>query len=335
MLKLLSNVEDITIFVWFIPVQTDSVPRRLLTHSLIHLKSSEQIRVFGKFFFRITSTFLIFTAEWSLFNLHHVIRLVSKFIQSRGGTGGGPVPLMEDAEFCMLIKSKLCDICSDGVNMRSSKASQVIISNWTSVSSLLKSRSHLRRDYAPAALKLISLLCLSEAQSELIRDTINVWSIFRAADLHFLLTLANRLPVLRETISCCTLIRSGLRGCCIVSTNYLFSDWILSPLSACCTHTPLHREWWKLAASDTFRPPELHKPMCFASPVVPSSIWTHQTFLTQMSSPKTRQFRTEVPNEKIRPVWFYLSRSAFSFCAIKRLMRMFALGSHLWSANLF
>lgn len=211
------------------------------------------------------------------------------------------------------------DICSDGVNMCSSKAiQQVIISNWTSVSSLLKSRSHLQRDYAPAALKLISLLCLSETQSELIRDTINVWFIFRAADLHFLLTLANRLCVLRETISCCTLIRSGLRGCCIVLTNYLFSDWILSPLSACCTHTPLHREWWKLAASDTFRPPELHKPMCFASVVIPSSIWTHQTFLTQMSSPKTRQFRTEVPNEKIRPFWFYLSRSAFPLCTIKK-----------------
>lgn len=248
----------------------------------------------------------------------------------------GEEPLMDDAEFCMLIISKVCDICSDDVKMCSSKAfQQVIISNWTSTSSILKSRSHLRRDYAPAALKPISLLCLSETLSELIRDTINVWFIFRAADLHFLLTLANRLRALRETISCCTLIRSGLWGCCIVSTNYLFSDWILSPLSACCAHTPLHREWWKLAASDTFRPPELHKPMCFPSPVIPSSIWTHQTFLTQMSSPKMWIFRTEVPNEKIRPFWYYLSRLVFSICTIKRLMRMFALGSHLWSANLF
>lgn len=267
---------------WFIPVQTDF----WLTVGFI-LNPLSRSEFLGSFS-RITSTFLIFTAEDQPPVQPPSYNTACVKIQSVPGRNGWrSVPLMDEAEFCMLIQSKLCYICSDGVNMCSSKAfQQVIISNCTSASSLLKSRSHLQRDYAPAAFKLISLLCLSETQSELIRDTINVWFIFRAADLHFLLTLANRLCVLRETISCCTLIRSGLRGCCIVSTNYLFSDWILSPLSACCTHTPPHREWWKLAASDTFRPPELHKPMCFASPVIPSSIWTHQTLLTQMSLPK-------------------------------------------------
>lgn len=161
----------------------------------------------------------------------------------------------------------------------------------------------MQLDYAPAALKIIFLLCLSETQSELIRDPVYVWFILRAADLRFLLTVAKRPCLLREAISCCTLIHSGLRGCCIVSTNYLFSEWILSPLSACCSHTPPpHWKWWKLAGCASFRPPELRRPkLCFVSLVMPGSIWTRQTNLTQMSLPQTLQFRTEVPNEKIRP----------------------------------
>lgn len=123
---------------------------------------------------------------------------------------------------------------------------------------------NLQLDYAPAALKIIPLLCLSESQSELIRDPVNVWFILRAADLRFLPTVASRPCLLREAISCCTLIHSGLWGCCIVSTNYLFSGWILSPLSACCNHTPPppppRWKWWKLAGSATFRPPELRRP---------------------------------------------------------------------------
>lgn len=59
-------------------------------------------------------------------------------------------------------------------------------------------------DYAPAALKIISLLRLSKTQSELIRDPGNVGFILRAADL-FATDCSGP-----ATISCCTLIHSGL-----------------------------------------------------------------------------------------------------------------------------
>lgn len=60
--------------------------------------------------------------------------------------------------------------------------------------------------------------------------------------------------------------------------------------------------WQGLPHSDhrSYADPGIEK-ICSVSLVMPGSIWTRQTNLTQMSSPQTLQFGTEVPNEKIRP----------------------------------